>query len=354
MPFARPSLGDLRQRVADDLLNKLPGADTRLRVNNLRAFAEVEAGVGHLLYGRLDWSFQQLFPDTAEREFLDRWASIWGVARVPANAATGAAFFWTSRPDAQIAADAVVQRADGVRYRVREGANAYDGRITVELEATTLGAIGNADTGTQLALLTTFAGVAVAGEVAYPGLAGGADEQSDALLLLAVLMRIQMPPHGGAAFDYVRWALEMPGVTRAWCYPVELGPGTVTVRFMMDDVRAPTGIPEPADVERVAEHIDPLRPVTADVTVVAPIPYPVHVAIRELEPDTPAIRESILEHLNEMLLDAAEPGKAIYLSQWSTAIGITSGVRHFILDEPASQTAPPPGYIAMLDGVSYS
>ena len=29
MPFARPSLGDIRRRVADDLVNKLPGADTR-------------------------------------------------------------------------------------------------------------------------------------------------------------------------------------------------------------------------------------------------------------------------------------------------------------------------------------
>src|SRR5262245_52757924 len=277
MPFARPTLGELRQRIADDLMNKLPGADTRLRVNNLRAFSEVEAGVAHLLYGRLEWSFRQLFPDTAEREFLDRWASIWGVQRIPAAAASGVGT-WQALPEARVPAGALIQRADGVRYVTPEGASEHDGVIDLQLEAMTLGAIGNADPGTQLNLLTTFAGVAVQGVVADPGLAGGADEQSDALLLLAVLMRIQMPPHGGAAFDYVRWALEVPGVTRAWCYPLELGAGTVTVRFMMDDVRASNhGIPEPADVQRVAEHIDPLRPVTADVHVAAPIPYPVQV-----------------------------------------------------------------------------
>src|SRR5215475_4491697 len=107
MPFSRPTLGEIRQRVADDLVNKLPGADTRLRVNNLRAFSEVEAGIAHLLYGRLEWSFRQLFPDTAEREFLDRWASIWGVARIPASPASGPAA-WSAQPGTTVPAGALV------------------------------------------------------------------------------------------------------------------------------------------------------------------------------------------------------------------------------------------------------
>ena len=353
MPFARPTLGDLRTRIANDLMNKLPGADTRLRVNNLRAFSEVEAGSAHLLYGRLEWSFRQLFPDTAESEFLDRWASIWGVQRIPAAGATGPAV-WTAQPNARLLQGAIVQRADGVRYSVVESVSEAAGLITVELEAITLGQVGNALAGTQLQLLTTFAGVAVQGVVTDPGLAGGADQQSDALLLQAVLTRIQLPPHGGAAFDYVRWALEVPGVTRAWCYPIELGPGTVTVRFMMDDVRAPTGIPLPADVAIVAAYIDPRRPVTADVTVVAPIAHPVAVAISQLQPDTPEIRDAIFASLTQMLLDEASPGQPIYLSQWSTAIGITAGVERFVMNQPSVQTNPLPGEIVMLASVTYS
>ena len=354
MPFDRPTLGELRQRIANDLMNKLPGADTRLRVNNLRAFSEVEAGSAHLLYGRLEWSFRQLFPDTAESEFLDRWASIWGVQRIPASGASGPAT-WTADPGARLLEGAIVQRADGVRYSIRDSVSEDgSGLITAMLDAVTLGSISDALAGTQLALLTTFAGVAVQGVVADPGLAGGADQQSDALLLQAVLMRIQLPPHGGAAFDYVRWALEVPGVTRAWCYPIELGPGTVTVRFMMDDVRAPTGIPLPADVAIVAAYIDPRRPVTADVHVVAPIALPIPVAISQLQPDTPEIRDAIFASLTQMLLDEAEPGQPIYLSQWSTAIGITAGVERFVMDEPSVQTNPAPGEIVMLAGVSYS
>src|SRR5215472_13024532 len=247
MPFARPGLGELRLRVADDLMDKLPGADARLRHNNLRAFSEVEAGIAHLLYGRLEWSFRQLFPDTAEREYLDRWGSIWDVSRIPANAASGPAV-WQAQPGATVPAGALIRRNDGVQYRAAEGGVESGGRIELQLECLTYGAIGNADPGTQVMFMTTSAGVAVQGAVLEPGLAGGADEQNDDLLLQAVLTRIQLPPHGGAAFDYVRWALEVPGVTRAWCYPLEQGAGTVTVRFMMDGVR-PDGIPTPADVQ---------------------------------------------------------------------------------------------------------
>lgn len=353
MPFARPSLGDIRRRIADDLVNKLPGADTRLRVNNLRAFSEVEAGTSHLLYGRLEWSFQQLFPDTAEQEFLDRWASIWGVQRIPSSAAFGTST-WQAQPGARIAAGALIQRADNVRYITRDGGSEEAGTITVAIEAVTLGAIGNTEAGTQLNLLTTFAGVAVQGLVADPGLAGGADQQTDQALLQAVLMRIQMPPHGGAAFDYVRWALEVPGVTRAWCYPLEMGVGTVTVRFMMDDVRADQdGIPTPADVDIVAAYIDVRRPVTAKVYVAAPIPFPIPVVISALDPDTPAIRTDIEANIRQMLLVEAEPGVPIYLSQWSTAIGITAGVNRFVMDAPATQTNPGIGEIVILASVSY-
>jgi uncharacterized phage protein gp47/JayE len=353
MPFDRPTLGELRQRIGDDLVNKLPGADTRLRVNNLRAFSEVEAGATHLLYGRLDWSFQQLFPDTAEAEFLDRWASIWGVQRIPASPASGNAT-WTAQPGAQLIAGALAQRGDGVRFEITESVSEDGGLITVPVIASEPGASGDTLTGTTLALLTTYAGVAVEGVVVDPGLAGGADEQSDQALLQALLMRIQLPPHGGAAFDYVRWALEVPGVTRAWCYPTELGPGTVTVRFMMDDVRAPTGIPLPADVAIVADYIDVRRPVTAEVYVVAPIALPVDVEISALDPDTPEVRAAISESLSQMLLEEAQPGQSIYLSQWSTAIGIAAGVKRFVMDQPSAQTDPAPGEIATLGTVTYT
>lgn len=355
MPFQRPNLGELRVRIADDLMDKLPGSNARLRVNNLRAFSEVEAGTTHLLYGFIQWAFRQLFPDTAEAEYLDRWASIWGVSRIPAAAARGPAA-WEAAPGAVVQAGALVQivGAENVRYRVVQGVSEQNGRVVLDLEAVTYGARGDAGPGTPVSFMTTAPGVAVQGEVQEPGLAGGADEQSDDALLQAVLYRIQLPPHGGAAFDYVRWALEVPGVTRVWCNPLEAGAGTVVVRFMMDQVRAPTGIPTPADVALVRQHIDPLRPVTAKVTVAAPIPVTVNVQIRGLQPDAPSIRANIETSLRSMLLSEAEPGHTIFLSQWFTAIGMTPEVHAFTLDQPGTDTVVGPSQIPILGTVTYS
>ena len=62
---------------------------------------------------------------------------------------------------------------------------------------------------------------------------------------------------GGAEVDYVQWALGVPGATRAWCYPLEMGMGTVTVRFMMDNLRADEdGFPRQGDVATETEALD--------------------------------------------------------------------------------------------------
>ena len=68
---------------------------------------------------------------------------------------------------------------------------------------------------------------------------GGTDAETDDQLRARILHRIQNPPMGGAQADYVTWALAVPGVTRAWAAS-EQGIGTMTVRFLMDDLRAVT------------------------------------------------------------------------------------------------------------------
>ncbi len=86
------------------------------------------------------------------------------------------------------------------------------------------------------------------------------------------------------------WALEVPGVTRAWCVRRFMGPGTVAVFFMRDDQADP--IPDAEQLAAVAAYIEPLRPVTADVYVLAPVQKPVVYTIR-LTPDTSAVRAAV-------------------------------------------------------------
>jgi uncharacterized phage protein gp47/JayE len=334
-------------------MNRLPGTDAMLRWNNLRIIADVEAGATHMLYGRLVWSFNQLFPDTAEGPFLDRWASIWDVPRRPATAAIGPVQF-TANSGTAYPEGYVVQRADGVQFTVMDAAFESGGLINVNVQAVLPGGFGNTEPTTRLTAVNTVTGVNPSGTVQGGGIVGGADLESDELLRERLLLRIQSPPHGGTAADYVQWAFEVPGVTRAWCYPVELGPGTVVVRFMMDEVRASAqGIPEPGDVDLVQAHINGVAPVTAVVSVQAPIPLPIDITIGGLEVDTPDTRTAVQTELLDFFVHTAEPGVEVFPSQIIGAINTAPGVTKFRLLDPLISIVPIVGEIGILGTITF-
>jgi uncharacterized phage protein gp47/JayE len=170
-----------------------------------------------------------------------------------------------------------------------------------------------------------------------------------------VLLRIQEPPQGGAEIDYVQWALGVPGVTRAWCAPLEMGMGTVTVRPMMDNLRASEqGFPRRSDLIEVTNALDRLRPVTVkDMFVVSPIRQRVDVIINRLQPDTPAVRAAIGQSLQEMLRERAQPGRTIFAAWKNFAIMSAPGVDSYSLGNPNDSVMPSPGHLAVLGNILY-
>src|SRR5262249_40536618 len=335
MPFVRPILPELRNRIRQDFAARLPGADALLRESNLRVVADVLAELSNAQFDYEDWLALQLFPDTAEAIYLERLASIWGVPREPATEATGALAV-TGAANAVVPVTAEWMRADRVAVAAREAISLdAAGSGIVPVTAVLAGAAGNADPGTEVSMITTAPGVDMRATVAEPGLAGGADLESDEHLRMRLLMRIQFPPAGGSATDFIAWALEVPGVTRAWVYPLEQGPGTVVVRFMMDDVRAAQdGIPTPADVALVQAHLAQLRPVPALLAVMAPIPKPIDVVVQALTPDTPAVRVAAQAELRATFHRNAVPGQTTFVSWLWEAVSAAAGERHHTIYQP--------------------
>ncbi|WP_181946512.1 baseplate J/gp47 family protein, partial [Klebsiella pneumoniae] len=78
------------------------------------------------------------------------------------------------------------------------------------------------------------AGVNSDGVVADAGISGGADVESVAELLTRLLYRKRNPPTGGALHDYVIWATELPGISRAWAFDCWHGLGTVGLAWVYD------------------------------------------------------------------------------------------------------------------------
>lgn len=349
MPFSRPTLTTLIDRARGDLDGRLPGADSRLRRSVLDVLARMHAGGLHGVYGYMDWAARQLMPDTAEADHLDRWSSVWGVSRKAAVAATGDLTL-TGDNGVEILAGALLQRGDGVDYVTLADVTIAGGVATVAAEAVAAGADGNADTGIALTFVSPVAGVSSTATVAGPGITAGLDQEDDESLRGRLLERIRQQPRGGAATDYVRWAKEVPEVTRAWVYPEKNGLGTVGVAFVMDG-RADI-IPLAGDVTAVDDWIADRRPVTADVEVFAPVADPMDLTI-ELTPDTADVRTAVEAALGDLLAREAEPGGTILLSHIREAISIAAGETDHVLTVPAANYVSSAGEIAVLGTITW-
>ncbi|MDP1681095.1 MAG: baseplate J/gp47 family protein, partial [Burkholderiales bacterium] len=143
MPFSRPTLQTLIDRVISDFESRLPGADARLRRSNLNVLSRIHASAAHSLYGFLDWISRQVFPDTAEAENLERWSTIWGIQRRVAAFAIGQATV-TGTNGTVIPPATRFKRADGVEYETDAQVTIASGTATVAFTAIGAGQNGNA------------------------------------------------------------------------------------------------------------------------------------------------------------------------------------------------------------------
>ena len=349
MPFNRPPLDLLIARSAASMQSRLPGTDAVLRRSLSGIVARMSAGTEHGLYGYLDWLARQLMPDTAEEEHLDRWAVTWGVSRKAAGHASGDVSI-TGTPGAVLPEGTICLRSDAVRYAVVSDATVgEDGTGTAFLSAVDAGMAGNAPIGTILAFASPVSGLDSQIQ-ATDGLTGGTDEETDESLKSRLLATIQRTPMGGTQADYEQWALEVPGVTRAFVTQ-EMGRGTVTVRFMMDGTY-PDGVPKDGDRQAVAAHIETVRPVTADVYVVLPVADPLNLRLR-ITPDTAAIRLAAEANLWAAVRRDAVPGGTIFLSRLHEALSLTEKEEDHVIIFPTANVTPETGHIVVPGSIEW-
>jgi uncharacterized phage protein gp47/JayE len=359
IPWTTPQLSEVRALVRDAIRGRLPGADALVPNSVLRVVSDVQGALCHLTLQYVDWLALQLLPDTAETEWLDRHGDIW---LVNADGTTGRKL--ATLAHGLVSFQGTVDGAVIPQYSRLTGGNvSYETMavITTSVLNPTLGpvraidpgSIGNLPGGETLTFSPVIEGVANGAVIET--LTGGTDDETDEQLRARILKRIQNPPMGGDKADYEVWALAVPGVTRAWCSPQEMGIGTVSVRFLMDDLRADDeGWPKPDDIVAVANYIDSVRPVTVkDCWVGAPIKQFVNVEIRNLTPDTQEVRAEIEASLRDMLYFKAFPGQEIYAAWINFAIMNAATIESYTLISDQDVLMQSPGHMAVLGTILY-
>ncbi|WP_426618264.1 baseplate J/gp47 family protein [Pseudomonas rustica] len=344
MPFDTPSLPELISRTQGDL------ASDSLRRSDAQVLARTLSGTAYGLYGYLDWIAEQILPDRADEETLERIAALrLNQPRNAAQAAEGAVSF-SAAAGAVVDADVVLQAADGRMYRVTTGVTTVAGVNTTTIEAVDSGTLGNADPGLALTLVQPVSGVINAFTVIAPGLSGGIARESIESLRARVIRSYRVIPHGGSADDYETWALEFPGVTRAWCRGNYLGPGTVGLFVMRDN--DPVPVPSPAQLLEIKNYIEPLRPVTAEVYVLAPTKKLVLYSIHPV-PDTTAVRAAITASLIDLHEREAGLGDKLLISHIREAISTAAGETDHTLTLPASDVPAATNELLTFGGITW-
>ncbi len=282
----------------------------------VRVLADANAGNAHLNLQYLDWLATQLLPDTSEDEFLDKWATIFLVNADGSRGRKSATYAAGTATISGIAGSVLPQGAQltygNVGFETTTAVTVGAGATPVPLRALDAGTAGNVPAGATLALSVAVAGITSNAGATVVSLTGGTEQENNDDLRARLLARIRLPPMGGDADDYVQWGLRVAGVTRVWCSPRELGLGTVTVRFMCDDLRASAGgIPNSDDIAAMQAYLDGARPVTADVFAVAPIPEPINFSVGNLSGGLDMWGGAIGSGVAAMLRKKAAPGSSV-------------------------------------------
>ncbi|HAF6280312.1 TPA: baseplate J/gp47 family protein [Salmonella enterica] len=336
MAYLTPDAEKIRADLLRDLKNQLPDADITPDSDYFVRASSV-ASVAEGLYQHQAWVVRQIFPDTSDSDYLALHARTRGLKRKPPTTAKGLAGI-SGSPGSVLPAGSQI-RGERLAVTTTADVKLTAGTADVPVTAVQSGVSGNLDT--QVTAELVSAPMGINGRVVVKSLVGGTDEESDGELLDRLLDIIRRPPAGGNRYDYRRWAMEVPGVSSAWVYPIRRGAGTVDIA-----ITSAGGLASDEIIRNVQAHIDDVRPVTArNALVLSP-------QLRRIDFDVIVKAEGVtLEQLRpdvERTIRAAmariAPGQPLIRSNIETLISLLPGVTDRTIVTPAGNV------IAQVDG----
>lgn len=362
MPFARPTLSEIVTRIESDYKSRIDNAQSLLRRSILKILARVYGAAVHLVYGYLSYIKDQPFATTADSEYLEKIGNEFGIARKPAVNATGSGA-GTGTNGVSIPAGTQLVSNAGQVYTIDEEVTVSGGIYAADFTALLAGDAGNDSPSISLIFVTPVAGVGTTLTVDGAGIDGGVDIESDDDLRGRILDRKRRPPHGGAEFDYVNWALEVAGVTRAWVFAQYMGHGTLGLAFVRDNDSSI--IPDATEREEVRdyilEHVDQLTGLNVGIPVTAePGFFVIDVSLKSLDfsisitPNNLTTQADIESKISDLITERGGPGVTIYLSDVSAAISSSALEVAHRVNSPVIDIATAINEIPVLGTITWS
>lgn len=354
MSFNSPTLSSLIKQGEQQFQHRFP---TLKRNNVLSVINRICAAMSAGEHMHLDWLARQIIPTTAEEEYLIEYCLYKGIVRKQATTASGyltvTAAIDTTIPEGTVFEDS----SSGLTYITTAEMSVKAGTADIAVQCEIEGVDGNLSAGVSLSLTSAILGLQPTATV--KSMTGGADIEPLSRLLARLIYRVQNPPAGGAPHDYIRWATEVAGVTRAWCFPRYFGGGTVGVAFACDD--RSNILPTEDDIARVKNYITGHKneatgqfegmPANVELYVFAPQFQEINFSIR-LAPNTETLRQAVKKSLQAYLINAGV-GALLYLSQIRATVSNTAGEVDNSVMYPTADIRLPSNHIPVVGEITW-
>ena len=258
MKYNQETYEAIRQRILDNMTNDIDKREGSF-VSNMVSPVGVEFAK---YYMELDNILAIMFLEDATNEFLDKKVHDFGIYRKMGTSATGTIKV-TGENGTRIPVGSEVISQGGLVFYTLHDAWLDNGEAIIEVTSVDVGADFNIIANSIDSFVKKINGVtSVTNEEEFTK---GTDTETDEELRERFFEIIRRPATSGNKYHYEQWAKEVEGINQARVKPLWNGNGTVKVIVSNNNELVEEDI-----VLKCQEHIDSVRPIGANVTVITP------------------------------------------------------------------------------------
>lgn len=303
-----PTTTEIYNRIVGDIETAIGQTTPLLPKAFNRVIALALAGVFTILYKYGQWVLKQIFTITQDSDSLELKGDQYDIPRKDATAAVLTATF-TGDNGTSIPAETQFRgNANGLLYSVLSGLTIAGGVASGDVKCLSTGEAGNLVAGSEITILKPISGLDNQATIDAT-VTEGEDQEDIEDYRGRIQDREKLPPQGGALVDYVAWAKEVAGITRAFAFANRevstIPPGYVSV-YPIQDNDPVSRIPSTAKLQEVQDYIDdptraPLQVVIINVWPMSEVVF--NITVTDLEPNTTEIKDLFAENIEQFLLD---------------------------------------------------
>lgn len=317
MKYNQETYEAIRQRILDSMTNDIDKREGSF-VSNMISPVGVEFAK---YYIELDNILSIMFLEDATNEYLDKKVYDFGIERKMGTVARGFIKV-TGENGTHIPQNSEVISQGKLSFFTLEDAWINEGVALVEVEASDVGIEYNIIQNSIDKFVNNIVGVkSVTNEKEFKE---GTNVETDEELRERFFEIIRRPATSGNVYHYEQWAKEVDGINQARVKPLWDGPGTVKVIVSNDN-----NIVDNSIVEKCKKHIEEVRPIGAEVTVITPSKLDIIVSADIImEKDFDSI-EAKIEFENNLKSYLSNCTDEVVYTRIASCLGSVKGIRDY-------------------------